>query len=88
MVKNLPANVGDLSSIPGLGRSPQEENGNPLQYSCLGIPSTEEPGGLQSMGSQKSQTGLSGKEQQLLIYSVVLVLSVHQNESFKKKFFN
>ena len=52
------------------------------------IPWTEEPGGLQSMGLQKSQTGLSGKEQQLLIYSVVLVLSVHQNKSFKKNFFN
>ena len=31
-------NVGDLSSIPGLGRSPGEENGNPLQYSCLENP--------------------------------------------------
>ena len=30
--------VGDLSSIPGLGRSPGEENGNPLQYSCLENP--------------------------------------------------
>ena len=28
--------VGDLGSIPGLGRSPVEGNGNPLQYSCLG----------------------------------------------------
>ena len=28
-------NVGDLGLIPGLGRSPGEENGNPLQYSCL-----------------------------------------------------
>ena len=37
-VKNLPANVGDVSSIPGLGRSPGEGNGNPLQYSCLGNP--------------------------------------------------
>ena len=35
MVKNLPANSGDRGSIPGLGRSPGEENGNPLQYSCL-----------------------------------------------------
>ena len=35
MVKNLPANVGDLGSIPELGRSPGEENGNPLHYSCL-----------------------------------------------------
>ena len=31
-------NVGDMSSIPGSGRSPREGNGNPLQYSCLGIP--------------------------------------------------
>ena len=35
MVKNLPANAGDLGSIPGLERSPGEGNGNPLQYSCL-----------------------------------------------------
>ena len=35
VVKNLPANVGNASSIPGLGRSPGGGNGNPLQYSCL-----------------------------------------------------
>ena len=35
-VKSLP--VGDLGSIPGLGRSPGEGNGNPLQYSCLQNP--------------------------------------------------
>ena len=38
MVKNLSANAGDAASIPRLGRSPGEENGNPLQYSCLGNP--------------------------------------------------
>ena len=31
-------NAGDAVSIPGLGRSPGERNGNPLQYSCLGNP--------------------------------------------------
>ena len=36
MVKNLPANARDVGLICGLGRSPGEENGNPLQYSCLG----------------------------------------------------
>ena len=36
VVKNLPANAGDLGLIPGSGRSPGEGNGNPLQYSCLG----------------------------------------------------
>ena len=34
MVKNLPADGGDASSIPGSGRSPGEGNGNPLLYSC------------------------------------------------------
>ena len=38
VVKNLPANVGDTSLMPGLGRSPGEGNGNSLQYSCLGNP--------------------------------------------------
>ena len=36
VVKNRPANAGDMVSIPGSGRSPGEENGNPLQYSCPG----------------------------------------------------
>ena len=35
MVKDPPANAGDLGSIPGSGRSPGEGHGNPLQYSCL-----------------------------------------------------
>ena len=35
VVKNLPANAGRCTLIPGLGRSPGEENGNLLQYSCL-----------------------------------------------------
>ena len=38
VVKNLPANAGDLGLIPGSGRSLGEGNGNPLQYSCLGSP--------------------------------------------------
>ena len=36
--KNPPKNIGDMGSIPGLGRSPGVGNGNPLQYSCLGNP--------------------------------------------------
>ena len=35
MVKNLPANAGDAGSMPESGRSPEEGNDNPLQYSCL-----------------------------------------------------
>ena len=38
VVKNPPVNAGDVGSITGLGRSPGEGNGNPLQYSCLENP--------------------------------------------------
>ena len=38
VVKNPPANSGDAGSVPGLGKSPGEGNGNPLQYSCLENP--------------------------------------------------
>ena len=38
VVENPPANAGDVGLIPGSGKSPGEENGNPLQYSCLGNP--------------------------------------------------
>ena len=38
MIKNLPANAGDLGSVPGSGRTPGGGHGNPLQDSCLGNP--------------------------------------------------
>ena len=38
VVKNLLANAGNAGLIPGLGRSPGEGNGNPLQHSCLENP--------------------------------------------------
>ena len=63
VVKNLPANAGDLGSIPGTGKFPEEGNGNPFQYPCLENPMTEEPGRLQFMGSQKSQTHWVIKQQ-------------------------
>ena len=37
-IKNVPANAGDLDSIPGSGRPLEEKNGNPLQRSCLENP--------------------------------------------------
>ena len=54
--KESACNAGDLCSIPGSGLSPGKGNGNPLEYSCLEIPWTEEPGRLQSMGSLESDT--------------------------------
>ena len=38
VVRNLPANGGDVSLIPRWGKSPGEGDGNPVQYSCLGNP--------------------------------------------------
>ena len=65
MVKNLSANAGDVGLIPGSRRSHGEENGNLLQYSCLGNP-MDRPGGLHPMGLQRvgydlQQDVLTGK---------------------------
>ena len=38
VVKNSPANIGDLGMLPRSGRSPEEGNGNQFEYSCLGNP--------------------------------------------------
>ena len=51
--KEFACNAGDLGLILGLGRSPGEDNGNPLQYSYLENRMDREPGRLQSTGSQR-----------------------------------
>ena len=63
MVKNLSANAGDLGLIPGLGQSPGEGNGKPLQYSCLGNPMDRELWQATVHGVTKSQTRLSDRAQ-------------------------
>ena len=52
-------NAGDLGSIPGLGRSPGEGNGNPLQYSCLENPMGRGAWRAIVLGVTKSRTQLS-----------------------------
>ena len=62
MVKNLPANAGDIRDvglIPRLGRSPGEGHNNPLQYSCLGNPMDRVAWWATVHGITKSQTQLS-----------------------------
>ena len=60
LVKNLPAmqetacNTGDAGSIPGLGGSPGEGNGNIFNILAREIPWIEEPGRLPAMGLQQS----------------------------------
>ena len=58
-VKASASNAGDPGSIPGLGRSPGEGNGNPLQYSCLEDPMDGGAWWSTVHGVAKSQTQLS-----------------------------
>ena len=59
MVKNPSVNAGDAGLIPGLGRSPGEGNGNPLQYSCLENPIDRGAWQATVHGGHKSQTQVS-----------------------------
>ena len=56
VVKNSPVNAEDTGSIPGSGRSPGEENGNPLQHSCLENPMDGGAWGLQFLGPKELDT--------------------------------
>ena len=58
VVKNPPANAGDVGCIPGSRRFPVEGNGYPLQYSCLGNPMDRGDWQLTVQGVAKSQTQL------------------------------
>ena len=51
--KESACKAGDVGSIPELGRSPGERNGNPLQYSCLGNPMDSRVWQATVLGSQK-----------------------------------
>ena len=58
--KETACNVGVLGLIPGLGRSPDGEHGNPLQYSCLeNLPGQREAWQFAVHGVAQSWTGLS-----------------------------
>ena len=62
VVKNLPANAGDVrdvDSIPGLGRFPGGGHGNPIQYSCLENPMDKEGWRATVQRVAKSQTRLN-----------------------------
>ena len=70
-VKNLLANTGDtrdMGSTPGSGRSPGEGMANQSSILAWEIPWTEEPGGLQSMGSQRVGHDLVTVKQVIGIY--------------------
>ena len=81
-VKNSCANAEDVreaGSIPESRRSPEEGNGNPLQYSCLGNPWTEQLGGLQSIGSRRVRhdgAHTIGKEGRITEFKICLELGL------------
>ena len=72
MEKNLPANAGDTGLIPGLGRFPRGGNGNHSSILATIIPWTEEPGGLQFMGSQRVEHDWGIEPNMCLFYLPVL----------------
>ena len=74
VVKNLPADAGDVGSILGSGRSPGEGNGNPPQYSCLQNPMDRGAWWtLQYMGSQRVRHSLMTKQHHVLLVGVELI---------------
>ena len=64
MVKNPPANAGDVGSIAGPGKSSGEGNGNPLWYSCLGNPTDRGAWQATVHGLQRVRHDLATKPQQ------------------------
>ena len=63
VVKNPSANAGEMSSIPGLERSPGEGNDNTLQYSCLGNSMDRDFAGYSPWGCKKARHDLVTKQQ-------------------------
>ena len=71
MVKNLPANAGDMSLILGSGRFPGVGSGNLLKYSCWENSMDREAWKATVHGLTKSQTGLSNRACSQLLYTFV-----------------
>ena len=72
VVKNLPDTAGDAGLIPGSGRSPEEENGDPLQYSCLRNPMDRGSQWVTAHGIQRVRNDLATKQRQSKIYTLYL----------------
>ena len=70
VIKNPPANAGDMGLIPGSGRFPGEGNGNPLQYSCLENPMDGGTGWATAHGVAKSETRLTSLSQTLVCIGI------------------
>ena len=76
VIKNLPANAGDMGSLSGLGTSPGEGKGNPLQYSCLKI-------SCYSLWVRKRvEHDLATQQQCILVSRLILCFFLFGSESY------
>ena len=73
--KESASEAGDSGSIPGSGRSPEEGNGNPLQYSCLENPMDGRAWWAKVYGVAKSRTRLSNLSPPVSLYTVQSISS-------------
>ena len=71
--KESTCNAGDVSLIPGLGRSPGEGNGNPLQYSCLENPVDRVAWQAIVHGVAKDWTRLSEQTTSVIVISIIVL---------------
>ena len=85
-VKASACNAGDLGLIPGLGRSPGEGNGNPLQYSCLENPMDGGAWWATVHGVAKSRTRLSDFTFTFMTLRILAALAKLQQVSELKPF--
>ena len=76
--KESTCNAGDVGSIPGLGRSPGERNGNPLQYSCLENSMDRGAWWVTVCGVARVRQDLATKQQQSFCVSLATVKSVQK----------
>ena len=74
MVKNLPANAGDVGSFPGSERSLGEGNGNPPQYSCLENPTDRQAWWATALGSQRVRHELATNPPPMFIVTLFTVV--------------
>ena len=77
MVKNPPANAGDMGSISDLGRFPGGGNANPLQYSCLENPMDRKAWQAVVHRVTKSQTQLKQLLAHAFIYCILCSQAAH-----------
>ena len=81
--KNLPDNAGGAGLIPGLGSSPGEGNGNPLQYSCLGNPMDRGAWwGYSLWGHKRGRHDVVTKQKQQTLVNPVIPRSDILSEAF------